>query len=158
MEEKELLTGHVLYGLDQAILTYLDSVLEDMIGVPFRDYRDFWKAAARRRAERVERKGRKLAASASAGEIESQEQLLPGAWFEEDGAAVWDALIENATAEQRQLCALYNEVLQERYDLEHMMIAVQTARKFGEPAYAAQVRKVIGIEEEIVPVWWPGQD
>lgn len=154
METLQLLTGHVLYELDLVILKHLGTVLENALGEPFRDYCAEEAALVEEMKGETKRIGSKLAQSTSSDDIELQEQVLPGFRTSPEARHAWAVLMETAERDWQDICLLYRDVLVERYDLECMAVALQTAREKGSADHAAQIEEVLGLDKATIPTWW----
>lgn len=148
---QNLLENHVIYGLDCAICDYLDPVLEQKLGKPFRIWRFLLQEQSIRSADATRALGRTLVGQP----VSVQEELLEYG----DGVPrinqAWHKLMGTyAGVKWRELCMFYSCVDSERRDLENMAAAQQSAEDSGDAAHTRRVREIMALEDILSPSWW----
>lgn len=148
---EELLRGHPLYGLDQAVAGCLAPCLEGQFGEPFRRYRLGEDALTQAAVEATVQLAPKLVGRT----LRQQEDILPRPSHDPELADAWRALLALVHGEWRDLCQLYGEVRAELRDLACMAAAQCAAERSGGPAHAARVRRVLALDSTLAPAWLP---
>lgn len=153
-EKERLLENHALYGLDKMILEYLEPILEREVGVAFQNYCTKRKILAEEMEKETYLRGAKLTGQPIHEVAQLQEQLLLPVRFEPEINRAWAEVKKAAKGEWLELCALYQCILTEAYDLERMAVAQQAAKEHGDAAHAVLVQNVMDLEGSVAPAWW----
>lgn len=145
------LENHVIYGLDQAICDYLEPVLEEKLGEPFRAWRLRLQERSIRNTDATHALGKTLVGQP----VEFQEELLGSGGGGMQANQAWHKLMSTyGGVKWRELCMFYCCVDAERRDLENMATAQQTAEDSGDETHTQRVREIMGMEEILSPNWW----
>lgn len=145
----ELLKDHPLYGLDWAIADYLAPVLEKKFEDLFLRYRrqeDAQTAAAVSATAQ-------LGAGLVGQPLTLQEELLASPGSNSALSQAWNALLNGAAGEWRELCQLYSDIRTELRDLACMGAALEVALQSGDSAHAALVRDILSLDSALEPAW-----
>lgn len=147
--------NNMLYELDQAMLSYLSTVLEKEVGEPFR----CWAKAcgeSNQYAKELTREMGQEALCCPVEEIELQEQLVPCGIIYPERNKAWEELLKQVTPIQKTLCELYADVLADLSDIENMELAISIAEESGNEAHFKRVKEVLDLDEIVEPTWWQG--
>lgn len=145
---------HPIYQMDQAFAAYLEGVLQANLGEPFQRWKKAEEEVARLQTEETRRLAREAAANAPLDDMTLQEKLVPSGLYYPPLNQAWGELKASAAPVWETLLELYNCVLIEVRDWENMILAIELAEQEGGAAHAAQVRKILDLDEITEILWW----
>lgn len=147
--------NNIIYDLNRAILSYLNTVLEKEIGEPFRRWTKACGESNRYAKELTRKMGQEIL-DCPVEEIKLQEQFVPGGILYPERNKTWAELIKQVTPTQKTLCELYDAVLSDMSDMENMELAILVAEESGSAAHLKKAKEILDLDKITELIWWQG--